>query len=71
MFLIFKQKIEIKKENIFSFGSNDSGQLGYSGENSSNLNQISFFNDKKIKNFCCGFGSSYVLIGYFYFKFLF
>jgi alpha-tubulin suppressor-like RCC1 family protein len=49
----------------------EDGQLGYSGEDSSNLIQISFFNDKKINDFCCGGDSSYVLIGYFYYFFNF
>jgi alpha-tubulin suppressor-like RCC1 family protein len=60
----FKKKIEKKKENIFGFGNNENGELGFSDvEKSSNLIQISFFNDKKIKDFCCGNGSNYVLIG--------
>jgi alpha-tubulin suppressor-like RCC1 family protein len=84
-YFYFKKKIEKKKENIFGFGSNEDGELGFSDDensddedsdvknseddedsdvkNSSNLIQISFFNDKKIKDFCCGVGSSYVLIG--------
>jgi hypothetical protein len=61
--LIFK-KIEYRKENLFGFGSTEDGKLGDFFElNSSKLINIKFFNDKKIKNFCCGAHSSYVLIG--------
>jgi alpha-tubulin suppressor-like RCC1 family protein len=68
--IINLKKLKKKKQkDMFSFGSNIYGQLGFSRKNPSS--SITFFDNKEIKDFCCGIYSSYVLIGYFYFKFLF
>jgi hypothetical protein len=61
------KKIENQNQKIFSFGSNSNGELGgFYGEKCSKLFQIEFFNDKKIKDFCCG-TCNYILISYFFF----
>jgi hypothetical protein len=64
------KKIENKNQKIFSFGYNGHGELGgFNDSGSSKLFQITFFNDKKIKDFCCGAASSYILISYFFYFF--
>jgi hypothetical protein len=47
---------------------NGNGQLGgFDCLRSSNLFQIKFFDDKKIKDFYCAAQSSYILISYFFY----
>jgi alpha-tubulin suppressor-like RCC1 family protein len=51
---------------LYGFGSNQYGELGQGKDENepiSKLSKIKFFNDKKIVDFVCGNGSSYVLIG--------
>jgi alpha-tubulin suppressor-like RCC1 family protein len=60
------KKIEKQNQKIFSFGNNEYGELGgFDGENSSKLFNIEFFDDKKIKDFCCGSHSNYILLSFF------
>jgi len=59
-------------DKLYGFGCNFYGQLGYSGGgNFSNLNEISFFNEKKIKNIECGRFHNLILLSFLIFIFYF
>jgi len=60
------------KEKLYGFGYNGSKQLGTSQHlNFSDLTEIPYFNDKKIKNIECGQGHNLILLGFIYFLFIY
>ena len=60
------------KDKLYGFGSNNEGQIGEFnvGKNSSDLVEIKFFNDKKIKDIECGAFHNLILLGYYYLLFI-
>ena len=55
------------KDKLYGFGSNKNGQIGEFniGNNTSDLVEIKFFNDKKIKDIECGSHHNLILLGYY------
>ncbi len=55
------------KDKLYGFGCNNKGQIGEFnvGKNSSDLVEIKFFNDKKIKDIECGAFHNLILLGYY------
>ena len=55
------------KDKLYGFGCNNNGEIGEFnvGKNNSDLVEIKFFNDKKIKDIECGVSHNLILLGYY------